>query len=473
MKNVLNKLAAFLIILGVVGVSSFIGEKANAETLEVGESRSLGTKVEVPVTVRDISYLSSGNFVISAPPASSGIVLKSFRPAPAFDNTKYRTKWNVLDNALDINFLSNSDKDVIIPGKKITVGYLVYELSSSFAEGESLDLTITSANMKGRANADLPVNGMNGKVIRKMPFGDVVGNNKPTAAAAIRILQHLNNPITDREAFLSADVDGDGVLTQADAQIILDYIAGKRTSFLAIQAKELDNAVLKSEYSEEIEGLHGREPYQFKRVSGSMPAGVTIDLDTGKISGTPTRAGNYNFTIQVTDALGDTERRIFSMDVIDSNIQSVEKLLQINVKLNGTPELPSKVKVTYKDKTTGMESVNWQPVDTSKIGMVIAKGKIGDSGFTVSVEVNVVSADYLNSVKISYVQFLNLHTIQLNVSSDVYKVTINDVHNMHYEGQNKFSLGSSSFSAGSTVVIRMYDKYGNILQTKQQALIPN
>ncbi|WP_317646054.1 putative Ig domain-containing protein [Sporosarcina sp. GW1-11] len=468
----MNRVAILVMMFGVVLLSGFIGEKAHAaETLEVGESRSLGTKVEVPVTLRDTMYLSSGNFVITAP-VNQGVMLKDFRPTPAFDDKIFRTKWSVVNNKLDLNFVPISGKEERLVDKKITIGYLVYELSDEFTEGESVELSIISVNMKGRLNTDFLVTLMNGKIERKMPIGDVVGNNKPTAAAAIRILQHLNNPITDREAFLSADVNGDGVLTQEDAQWILDYVAGKRTTFLAIQAKELDNAVLKSEYSDQVSALNGRAPYTFKRV-GSLPSGMLLDENTGKISGTPTRAGSYTFTIQVTDAVGDIEKRIFSIDVIDSNILSVEKLLPINVKLHGTPELPAKVNVTYKDKTTGIESVTWQPVDTSKIGTFIAKGTIGNSGFTVSVEVNVVSTNYLNSIKVAYVQFLNLHTIEVDVSADVYKVTVNSTYNMHFEGDKKFSLISSSFKANSTVTFRLYDKYGNLLETKQHVLKPN
>ncbi|WP_143565410.1 putative Ig domain-containing protein [Sporosarcina sp. P34] len=471
MKNLLNKVLLFSLVLVALGLSGVIAQSANAETLEVGESRSLGATVEVPITIRDTSYLTSGNFVISAP-STVGVTLKSFRPEPTFEDQKFRTRSTINNNALDLNFISMSGKEERLIGNKITVGYLVYELAPSFKAGASAELSLTSMNMKGRLNQDVIVTPMNGKIVRKMPVGDVVGNNKPTAAAAIRILQHLNKPITDREAFLSADVNGDGVLTQEDAQIILDYIAGKRTTFLAIQAKELDNAVLKSEYSEQVTAMNGRGPYTFKRV-GTIPAGLTLNETTGEISGTPTRAQIYNFTIQVTDALGDSEKRMFSINVIDSNIMSVEKPLPINVKLNGTPELPTRVNVTYKDKTTGKEAVSWKPVDTSKIGTVIAKGMIGDTGFTVSVEVNVVSANYLNSIAIKYVQFLNLHTMEVDVATDVYKVTVNNTYNMHFEGDKKFSLISSNFPANSTVTFRMYDKYGNLLETKQHILQPN
>ena len=83
---------------------------------------------------------------------------------------------------------------------------------------------------KGRNNADIKITALNGKIENRMMVGDVTSSNKVGATGAMRVLQHLNgNYITDREQFLAADVDADGVLTQTDAMQILDYATGKRT----------------------------------------------------------------------------------------------------------------------------------------------------------------------------------------------------------------------------------------------------
>ena len=74
----------------------------------------------------------------------------------------------------------------------------------------------------------------------------------------------------------------------------------------------------------------------------------------------PTRAGEYKFDIEVTDAVGNKAVRTFTLNIIDSNIVSVEAIAPINVKRGEIPNLPSQVKVTYKDKTTGIENVTWE-----------------------------------------------------------------------------------------------------------------
>ena len=311
------------------------------------------------------------------------------------------------------------------------------------------------------------------KSLIKCLIGDVVGNNGASVAGAMRILQHINGDfITDEEQRLSADVDADGELTQIDAQQILDYVTGKRSTFLAVVAKDLTNGVLKSEYSTTIEARHGRAPYQFKRKTGSIPSGLKLNEETGELTGVPTRAGEYKFDIEVTDAVGNKAVRTFTLNIIDSNIISVETIAPINVKLGETPNLPTQVTVTYKDKTKGVENVTWEPVDTSILRTVTAKGTIGNTGFTVNATVNVVNKNYIHNIKIGYFEMLNVHTIVVDTTPDVYTVTVNDIP-AHYEGNDQFSLASASFKAGSSVTLRLYDKYGNLLETKVQKLEVN
>lgn len=458
-----------LLMAMVFLVLSGYSAQAAGETLEVGEVRSLGDQVKVPVILRDTSYLTSGYIEISLPATSKGVTFKKFEPTPLFNGELFRTDQGQSGNTITIDLLSQTGQAQQVKNKALVIGYITYDLSAEFKPGDTaIPLEIKNIQAVGRNNQDLILTPLDGKIERKMPIGDVIGKNEVTVAGAMRILQHASNPITDREQILSADVDGDGVLTQQDAQHILDYITGKRTSFLAVEAKELDTAVLKSEYYEQVKGLHGREPYQFKR-SGTLPAGIKLNEATGELTGAPSRATTYNFGIIVTDAVGEKAERKFTLEVVDSNITSVEKLEPINVKRGETPALPSEVTVTYKDKTKGKESVQWSEVDTSTLGTTTAKGKIGDTGFTVSVTVYVVGVNYINDIKVDYFQMLNFYTVTLGVGPDVYAVTINNI-TANYKGNNEFSLGSNTFTGGSYITIRLFDKYGNLLETKQHKL---
>ncbi|MEN9751886.1 MAG: hypothetical protein RLZZ600_933 [Actinomycetota bacterium] len=53
---------------------------------------------------------------------------------------------------------------------------------------------------------------------------------------------------------------------------------------------------------------------QFGVVEGSLPAGVSLDGVSGRLSGTPTAAGNYSFTISANNE-GSSARTMFSGSV--------------------------------------------------------------------------------------------------------------------------------------------------------------
>ena len=55
-------------------------------------------------------------------------------------------------------------------------------------------------------------------------------------------------------------------------------------------------------YGDALPVPHLAAPYQWSVSSGALPTGVTLSTVTGKLTGTPTVAGTYNFGILVTDA---------------------------------------------------------------------------------------------------------------------------------------------------------------------------
>ena len=69
-------------------------------------------------------------------------------------------------------------------------------------------------------------------------------------------------------------------------------------------------------YSDQLTVTGGTSPFTWSVSSGSLPPGLTLDGSTGLLSGTPTTAGSYAFTVKVTDSSGLSNTEPVTMTVI-------------------------------------------------------------------------------------------------------------------------------------------------------------
>ncbi len=82
-----------------------------------------------------------------------------------------------------------------------------------------------------------------------------------------------------------------------------------------ITTTSLPDGTVGVSYSETIGVTGGTAPITFSVLSGSLPGGLSLDTSTGEISGTPTTAGSYSFTIRATDDAAATDDQALSIDV--------------------------------------------------------------------------------------------------------------------------------------------------------------
>jgi Putative Ig domain len=59
----------------------------------------------------------------------------------------------------------------------------------------------------------------------------------------------------------------------------------------------------------------GVQPYSWSVVAGALPAGLELPKGENTISGTPTTAGTFTFTVRVTDDLGAFNEQEFSITI--------------------------------------------------------------------------------------------------------------------------------------------------------------
>jgi hypothetical protein len=73
-------------------------------------------------------------------------------------------------------------------------------------------------------------------------------------------------------------------------------------------AKTLKPAKVGKAYGSRVVVTGGVKPIAFRIVSGKLPAGISLDRTTGKLSGTPRKAGTSRFAVQARDNLGQVVR---------------------------------------------------------------------------------------------------------------------------------------------------------------------
>src|SRR5580658_2558949 len=109
-------------------------------------------------------------------------------------------------------------------------------------------------------------------------------------------------PITVKAA------DSDGLTARQNLSITVD-------SAITITTTSLPAGTVGIPYSQTFTATGGSGQYTWSVSAGALPAGLTLSASSGQLSGTPSAAGTYSFTITVTDSNQATASRPFSLTI--------------------------------------------------------------------------------------------------------------------------------------------------------------
>ena len=82
---------------------------------------------------------------------------------------------------------------------------------------------------------------------------------------------------------------------------VLTTPLGTSAPVLAATCPVTTTGTLGKTYAGQVNAVGGNPPYTYGITAGALPPGLTLNANTGVISGTPTIVGTFNFTITVTD----------------------------------------------------------------------------------------------------------------------------------------------------------------------------
>jgi hypothetical protein len=92
---------------------------------------------------------------------------------------------------------------------------------------------------------------------------------------------------------------------------------------ITVNPATLPNGSVGTPYNQTVSASGGTGPYTFSVSSGALPAGLLLNTATGTLSGTPTTAGTFTFSITATDANGCTGTRAYTITIASAGCPAI------------------------------------------------------------------------------------------------------------------------------------------------------
>ncbi|MGA9770240.1 MAG: putative Ig domain-containing protein [Blastocatellia bacterium] len=168
----------------------------------------------------------------------------------------------------------------------------------------------------------------------------------------------------------------------------VSIIVGDGGSTPAISSASAVEAVKGQAFTFPLAASGGTTPYAWQVATGALPAGITLNPNSGLLAGTPAETGSFSFTVQVTDAGARKADKLMTMivlspplDLMSVSLPNGQQGLQFNYQLvaaGGNP--PYTWAIVSGALPVG---VNLNPASGTVAGMPAAAGSFN---FTIEVK---------------------------------------------------------------------------------------
>lgn len=163
----------------------------------------------------------------------------------------------------------------------------------------------TSATVAANSNANAITLALSGGAASSVAVATPAAHGTATASGTAITYTPLAG-YSGTDSFTYTATNGAG--TSAPATVTLTVSAPT----LVLTLATLPAATQGVAYSQTLTASGGTAPYGFVVSAGALPSGLTLAAN-GNLTGTPTAAGSFAFTLTVTDALGATGSRAYTL----------------------------------------------------------------------------------------------------------------------------------------------------------------
>ena len=202
--------------------------------------------------------------------------------------------------------------------------------------GSPASITITASSVSAstaKASTPVTITSVNPVTVRispldpsvaaggKIQFSAAVSNTSNTAvswrasAGTISSAGLFTAPSTGSPASITIAASS---LAAASAQASTAVTVTRTTTPFVITTSGIPAAVEATPYSTLLTASGGQPPYQWRVVSGALPAGVQLNATTGTLSGSASQSGTFPFTVLSTDSASHSAQKSLSLLVSTS-----------------------------------------------------------------------------------------------------------------------------------------------------------
>lgn len=435
----------------------------------LGDVISKGDQIHVPIVIRDVAYLSDARIEISLPGRDEGYQFQEFQSAGRFDGRDFTVMSRMNSEQrliLEVNdVVEQTDRNKT----DWTVGYLHFERDRdhTFYLGEETPVSIYGVDaLRNNRGSSFQPGITNGMIIYGDGPGDINGMGRANAGTAVKVLQHaIGEKELTGDAFRAADLNGDNRLNTADVDILLEYLSGNRDGVMSVVPLSSTTILQGKPFRFQLQVEHAQEPLEWTVSSGRLPTGLTLSSD-GRLTGTPSRTGNAQVSLTVSDRIGNEDSVTVTFTTVETSIQHIEEFNTVRVAAGTDVNLPETVAVTYEDGRTEYKEVSWDMPFFDQAGSYTVSGKMTNLGIPVQIQVFISEQEHIAIDDIiDRPDILGIHTIELTASDETHAVEVADKL-MHYEGEGKFSLATTTLTGGEEVELIAYNQFGVVIDVQ-------